>query len=135
MKSRTKNFLSRLRQPFNKYDKKIDISTQLNQFYGQHRSGWPYTLKILKKLHKPGGIFLDSFIERTFCWHPEGPRANAALIAYSCPPQRAFLFQFEQSNDYIFDTEYGDKASPSAGDFLHCPPTPEKIWKKAGYSY
>lgn len=99
---------------FRKYPQKIDISGQLEGFYGQHRSGWSYVLKILAKLHKPGGILLDSFIERTFSWHPDGPRANLQpwIGFIHVPPNVPPWFQHEQSNDYIFNTEYWLKSLP-----------------------
>ncbi len=97
-----------------KYPQKIDISGQLGGFYGQHRSGWPYVLKLLAKLHKPGGILLDSFIERTFCWHPEGPGANLRpwVGFIHIPPNVPPWFQYEQSNDHIFNTQYWKESYP-----------------------
>ncbi|UCH96104.1 MAG: hypothetical protein JSV88_04420 [Candidatus Aminicenantes bacterium] len=97
-----------------RYEKKIDLSTQLGGFYGQHRSGWPYVLSLLKKLHKCGGILLDSFIERTFCWHPEGPRPHQQpwIGFIHVPPNVPKWFQYEQSNDYIFNTPYWQESFP-----------------------
>jgi len=86
----------------------------LNGFYGQHRSGWPYVLGLLKKLHDPGGILLDSFIERTFCWHPEGIKPNLRpwIGFIHIPPNIPDWFQHEQSNDYIFATDVWKKSLP-----------------------
>ena len=97
-----------------RYEKKIDLSTQLGGFYGQHRSGWPYVLSLLKKLHMSGGILLDSFIERTFCWHPEGPRPNLKpwIGFIHVPPNVPPWFQGEQSNEYVFNTECWEKSVP-----------------------
>jgi hypothetical protein len=97
-----------------KFEKKIDLSTQLGGFYGQHRSGWPYVLGLLKKLHTHRGLMLDSFIERTFCWHPEGPRPNQQpwIGFIHVPPNVPRWFQSEQSNDYIFNTEHWKKSFP-----------------------
>lgn len=108
------NFLASLRQPFNKYEKKIDLSTQLNGFYGQHRSGWPYVLNLLKKLHNPRGILLDSFIERTFCWHPGGIKPNLRpwIGFIHIPPNVPHWFRYEQSNDFIFATDAWKKSLP-----------------------
>lgn len=105
---------NRLLSSFRKHEKKIDLSDQLEGFYGQHRSGWLYVLKFLKKLHQPGGILLDSFIERTFCWKPGGPAANLEpwIGFIHVPPNVPKWFQYEQSNDYIFNTEYWKKSSP-----------------------
>ncbi|MDQ1352852.1 MAG: hypothetical protein QG657_3158 [Acidobacteriota bacterium] len=108
------NFLARLRQPLHKYEKKIDLSTQLNGFYGQHRSGWPYVLGLLKKLHNPAGILMDSFIERTFCWHPGGIRPNLRpwIGFIHIPPNVPHWFQHEQSNDSIFASDAWKKSLP-----------------------
>ena len=96
------------------YEKKIDLSSQLGGFYGQHRSGWPYVLTLLKKLHNPKGILFDSFIERTFCWHPEGPGPNLEpwIGFIHVPPGIPKWFQYEQSNDYILNTEHWKKSLP-----------------------
>lgn len=98
-----------------RYEKKIDLSTQMGGFYGQHRSGWPYVLSLLKKLHKHRGILLDSFIERTFCWHPEGPRTHRQpwIGFIHVPPNVPKWFQHEQSNDYIFNTRYWNESFPN----------------------
>ena len=97
-----------------RYPKKIDLSSQLGGFYGQHRSGWPYVLSLLKKLHNPKGILFDSFIERTFCWHPQGPRPHLEpwIGFIHVPPGIPKWFQYEQSNDYIFNTEHWKKSFP-----------------------
>jgi hypothetical protein len=96
------------------YEKKIDLADQLDGFYGQHRSGWSYVLSILNKLNNPRGTLLDSFIERTFCWHPEGPRANERpwIGFIHVPPHIPAWFQNEQSNDHIFGTEVWEKSLP-----------------------
>jgi hypothetical protein len=31
-----------------------------------HRSGWPWVVKHLRNFHRPGGVLLDDFIERSF---------------------------------------------------------------------
>lgn len=97
-----------------KLEKKIDLSDQLKGFYGEHRSGWPYVLKILKQLHQPGGLRLDSFIERTFCWHPDGPRARKEpwIGFIHVPPNIPRWFQYQQSNDHIFQTEFWKESYP-----------------------
>jgi len=98
----------------NRYPKKIDLSSELGGFFGQHRSGWPYVLSLLQKLHTPGGIILDSFIERTFCWHPDGPGAHLEpwIGFIHVPPRVPGWFQSEQANDTIFHTENWQKSLP-----------------------
>ena len=91
-----------------KYEKKINLSSQLKGFYGKHRSGWNYVLKYLKQLHNKRGLLLDSFIERTFCWLPGGAKANLETwIGFThVPPKVPEWFQYEQSNDFIFNTAH-----------------------------
>jgi len=108
------SIINNIRQFSRKYEKKINLSDQLDGFYGQHRSGWAYALKFLAKLHNPRGILLDSFIERTFCWHPEGARPHLEpwIGFIHVPPNVPEWFQHEQSNDYIFNTEHWMKSLP-----------------------
>jgi len=98
----------------NKYEKKIDLADQLTGFYGQHRSGWPYVLKLLSRLHHPNGVKLDSFIERTFCWHPDGVRPNLKpwIGFIHIPPNVPHWFQHEQANDSIFSTDAWKQSLP-----------------------
>ena len=113
------NFFNKLIRPIysysTKYERKINLADQLKGFYGRHRSGWFYVLKILKSLHNPNGILLDSFIERTFCWHPEGVRANMEpwIGFIHVPPKIPKWFQYEQSNDFIFNTEVWKRSLPN----------------------
>ncbi|HLP48813.1 MAG TPA: hypothetical protein VK469_22930 [Candidatus Kapabacteria bacterium] len=97
-----------------KYPQKIDLSDQLKGFYGQHRSGWPYVLNLLSRLHNPQGIKLDSFIERTFCWHPDGVKPNLKpwIGFIHIPPNVPHWFQYEQSNDSIFRTAAWQQSLP-----------------------
>jgi hypothetical protein len=97
-----------------KHPKKVDLSDQLNGFYGQHRSGWPYVLSLLSRLHNPKGIKLDSFIERTFCWHPEGVKPNLKpwIGFIHIPPNVPRWFQYEQANERIFSTEAWQQSLP-----------------------
>jgi hypothetical protein len=93
---------------------KIDLGDQLKGFYGQHRSGWSYALQFLARLQAGNGIWLDSFIERTFCWHPDGPRANLRpwIGFIHVPPHVPEWFQSEQSNDFIFQTDLWKQSLP-----------------------
>jgi hypothetical protein len=94
--------------------RKVDIGDQRRGFFGQHRSGWYYALEFLERLHAPGATYLDSFIERTFCWHPAGPRANLRpwVGFIHVPPRVPEWFQSEQSNDFIFQTELWQRSLP-----------------------
>jgi hypothetical protein len=96
------------------YKRKIDLTDQIDGFYGQHRSGWPYALSLMSSLNNPRGTLLDSFIERTFCWHPDGPRAyERPWIGFiHVPPNLPDWFQKEQSNDHIFNTDLWKKSFP-----------------------
>jgi hypothetical protein len=100
--------------PYASLPKKIDLGDQLQGFYGQHRSGWPYVLQLLSRLQTANGIWLDSFIERTFCWHPDGPRANLRpwIGFIHVPPQVPEWFQSEQSNSVIFQTDLWQRSLP-----------------------
>jgi hypothetical protein len=93
---------------------KIDLGDQLQGFYGQHRSGWSYALQFLSRLQSANGIWLDSFIERTFCWHPDGPRANLRpwIGFIHIPPHVPDWFQSEQSNDSIFISDLWKESLP-----------------------
>jgi hypothetical protein len=94
--------------------KKIDLGDQPRGFFGQHRSGWPYVLKLLSRLQNPSGVYLDSFIERTFCWHPDGPRAHRRpwVGFIHVPPGVPPWFQAEQSNEAIFRTALWKESAP-----------------------
>jgi hypothetical protein len=94
--------------------RKIDLGDQRQGFYGQHRSGWYYVLEFLSRLQSRDGIWLDSFIERTFCWHPGGPRANLRpwIGFIHIPPRVPEWFQGEQANDFIFQTDLWKQSLP-----------------------
>jgi hypothetical protein len=113
---RLTELLGRLPAVFGKssFERKVDLEDQLRGFYGRHRSGWIYALENLKPLHRPGGIMLDSFIERTFCWHPGGPRPNLRpwVGFIHVPPRVPRWFVHEQSNEFIFSTDYWKQSLP-----------------------
>jgi hypothetical protein len=96
------------------YPQKIDLADQQKLFYGQHRSGWPFVLKLLSRLHNPRGILLDSFIERTFCWRPGGPTTNLRpwIGIIHIPPNVPVWFQHEQSNEAIFGSQQWKESLP-----------------------
>ncbi len=86
---------------------KVNFGYQLEGFYGQHRSGWAYAVRSLAPLHNSNGVYLDVFVERTFCWHPVGVRPHRVpwVGFIHVPPNVPKWFQHKQSNDYIFQTE------------------------------
>ncbi|MEI8379566.1 MAG: glycosyltransferase family 1 protein [Planctomycetota bacterium] len=50
----------------------------------RHRSGWAFAIDALAPLHNPGGVLLDSFIERTFSWAESNELARGR-IPYEVP--------------------------------------------------
>jgi len=106
------NFLKRL---FLKTTKgKINLADELSGFYGSHRSGWGWAISNLKELHNPGGIRFDSFIERTFVWHPKGPRAHREpwIGFIHVPPNVPEWFQNNQSNQQVFKSKVFQESYP-----------------------
>ncbi len=85
---------------------KVNFGDQLEAFYGQHRSGWAYAVRSLAPLHNPDGVYLDVFVERSFCWHPMGVKPHKVpwIGFIHVPPNVPKWFQYKQSNDYIFQT-------------------------------
>ncbi|XPV75577.1 MAG: hypothetical protein ACNI27_13155 [Desulfovibrio sp.] len=49
---------------------------QFEAGYGKHRSGWSYAINALFPLQNNNAIHFDTFIERTFRWHPDGPQVH-----------------------------------------------------------
>jgi hypothetical protein len=95
-------------------DKKINLNDSLQAFYGKHRSGWLYALEALKSLHNDNGILFDSFIERSFNWHPQGKQIHREpwVGVIHVPPNVPEWFQHEQSNDAIFATKEWQESFP-----------------------
>jgi len=93
---------------------KIDLAEQLTANFGHHRSGWIYAVQCLRDLHRPGGIILDSFIERTFCWHPRGiqPHRQPWIGFVHVPPHIPTWFYFEQTGEKLFKTEAFQESLP-----------------------
>lgn len=116
--SRPPGFFRRLKEPIpidvEKYEKKVNLSDLLNVHFGRHRSGWSYTMRNLKSLHNPRGILLDAWIERTFCWHPEGikPHLQPWIGFIHVPPQIPEWFSYKQINEVIFNSEAWEKSLP-----------------------
>jgi hypothetical protein len=96
------------------FEKKINLTDQLNVNFGRHRSGWSYAIQNLKSLHNPQGILLDTFIERTFCWHPKGikPHMQPWIGFIHVPPEIPKWFSYKQTNEAIFNSETWGKSLP-----------------------
>lgn len=98
-------------RPANLTDKpvpgKLNFNDQLTVTYGAHRSGWSYAIANLAQLHNPNGVLFDTFIERTFFWHPDGvkPHTQPWVGVIHVPPKVPTWFQYEQSNEAIFSSE------------------------------
>lgn len=97
-----------------KYERKINLADQLNVDFGKHRSGWIYAVRNLKELHNPRGIPLDSFIERTFSWHPQGikPHLRPWIGFIHVPPGIPGWFSYKQTEEVIFNSEAWKKSLP-----------------------
>ncbi|GAG20838.1 unnamed protein product, partial [marine sediment metagenome] len=102
----------KLKKP-GKTPRKINLNDSLEAFYGKHRSGWLYALKSIKSLHNKKGILFDSFIERTFNWHPKGIRSHREpwIGVIHVPPNIPAWFS-DQSNDKIFETSVWKESYP-----------------------
>ena len=59
--------------------------TSTNNFHGLHRSGWAFTVDILKSLHSPYGPIMDVYCDATFGWCRENPCKYQGLIPYTQP--------------------------------------------------
>lgn len=46
----------------------ISLNTESCISFTEHRSGWKYCLDSLRPLQSKGGIYVDGFIEKSFCW-------------------------------------------------------------------
>jgi len=101
-----------LRYPRSK--RKINLADQLKVNYGNHRSGWSYAIQCLAKLHNPRGVKIDTFIERTFFWHPQGikPHQEPWIGFIHVPPNVPDWFMYEQSNDRIIQSEAFQRSVP-----------------------
>ena len=93
---------------------RIDIGNQMEGFYGNHRSGWAYAVAALDTINTPGSIYVDTFVERTFCWNPEGvrPHTRPWVGFIHVPPFVPPWFQYEQSNQAIFESQAWRESEP-----------------------
>ncbi|NQU88170.1 MAG: hypothetical protein HQ541_20680 [Mariniphaga sp.] len=94
--------------------RKLNLNEQNTISYGDHRSGWSFAINSIKDLHNPDGIFFDSFIERTFCWSPEGIQPNLIpwIGVIHVPPKVPEWFSYENSNDFIFSSQEWKESLP-----------------------
>ena len=94
--------------------RKVNLGEEIGAYYGQHRSGWGFAISSLAPLHNPGGIILDSFIERTFQWHPKGihPHNKPWIGFIHVPPAVPEWFAYEVSNQSIFRSAAWQESLP-----------------------
>ena len=92
----------------------VDLGNQISAFYGNHRSGWAFAVNSLADLHTPDSVYLDTFIERSFCWSPEGvkPHLRPWIGFIHVPPFVPAWFQYDQSNQAIFKTSAWQESLP-----------------------
>lgn len=92
----------------------VNLGDQLKVTYGNHRSGWAYTLACLAPINRSDSIYLDAFIERTFVWKPGDitPTLKPWIGFIHVPPNVPDWFQSEQSNDAIFQTKAWQESLP-----------------------
>ncbi len=109
-----KSFDALILPRFKTYSGKINMTQQLEHFYGKHRSGWIYAISCLAPLHHPRGVFFDAFIERTFAWRGEAskPYDQPWIGFIHVPPKVPEWFQGHQSNEKIFQTPNWQKSMP-----------------------
>ncbi len=88
-----------------KYEhKKINLKDELGNQYGDHRTGWKYSVSRLEPLHSNNGTKLDTFIERRFCWksnrnfHYDEPWTGIIHV----PPFLPDWYDKQCSNQLIF---------------------------------
>jgi hypothetical protein len=93
---------------------KVNFGDQLSAHYGTHRSGWGFAILCLSSLNSHDGVFIDTFLERTFCWTPNEIRPHEApwIGFVHNPPGVPKWFQYEQSNEAIFESEAFQKSLP-----------------------
>ena len=92
----------------------MDFGDQITQYFGNHRSGWSFTVSCLAPLHTGSGIYFDTFIERTFVWKPGDiePTQRPWIGFIHVPPNVPEWFQSQQSNKAIFETEQWKQSLP-----------------------
>ena len=137
---------------------KLNLAGQVYAFYGIHRSGWSHAMNGIAGLHNPHGVFLDSFIEKTFCW---GARHNAKSYRQPWigfihnPPCMPDWFLPGQSNRTLFMNEKWRQSAPfckglftlteyhrkhlapmldiPVNALLHPTKTPVRTWNRNGF--
>ena len=110
----SKTWISRWRSRRRARKHRINLGDQVSAFYGNHRSGWGYAVGALNAINNSKGIYCDTFIERTFNWHPDGinPHQRPWVGFIHVPPVVPTWFDFHLSNDMIFQTEAWRKSLP-----------------------
>ncbi|MHB1348537.1 MAG: sulfotransferase family protein [Desulfobulbaceae bacterium] len=92
----------------------VNLGDQLHAGFGNHRSGWAFAITCLAPINRPESIYLDTFIERTFVWKPGEiiPTLKPWVGFIHVPPNVPDWFQYEQSNDAIFQTKAWQESFP-----------------------
>ncbi len=92
----------------------VDLGDQLIVVFGNHRSGWGYAVTSLAPIDHEDGIYLDTFIERTFVWRTGQivPTLRPWIGFIHVPPNVPDWFQSGQSNDAVFVTDAWKKSYP-----------------------
>jgi hypothetical protein len=92
----------------------IDLSGQMEEDYGRHRSGLKYGLRHLLPLHDPAGAALDIFVERTFLWDgfESRPHRKPWVGFIHIPPSPPGWFHQEQSNEALMATAAWKRSLP-----------------------
>lgn len=100
--------------PNTQFKGKINLNEQMTINYGRHRSGWHFVISHMNQLHNPDGVYLDTFIERTFCWNPKGikPHKYPWIGFIHVPPNVPQWFHYEQSNQMIFQSKAWKESLP-----------------------
>lgn len=97
--------------------KKLDLGNQLNCTYGNHRSGWAFAVSALCGSHDSDGIYLDTFIERTYVWGQKKSIKHKAYIPdkewvgiIHVPPVVPYWFNQGNTNKEIFSLPSWNKS-------------------------
>jgi hypothetical protein len=90
----------------------VNLKTQLDEYFGNHRSGWAFAVKSLAPAHDPRGIYLNTFAEKTFCGDPRLAVAISEpwIGIIHIPPGIPDWFLAHQSNDAMFATDAWQKS-------------------------
>ena len=90
----------------------IKLNLSRAKGFTTHRSGWKYCIDSLLPFHSRGGIFVDDFVERAFCWKLRSyyEKNNEYKIPYKFPwigfvhnpPRAPQWFDYYNSTEALF---------------------------------